>query len=58
MKHYQLVVIGDREFHGIELASWLHRQGLKYVFRTKKGHYFSEKKARFSTATYDSTFSR
>ncbi len=36
LKHYKLVIIGDREFHGIELANWLHRQGLKFVFRQKK----------------------
>ena len=47
LKHYQLVVIGDREFHGIELASWLHRQGLKYVFRQKKDTTFRKKRQDF-----------
>ena len=47
LKHYQLVIIGDREFHGIELASWLHRQGLKFVFRQKKDTTFREKRHSF-----------
>ncbi|AHJ28581.1 transposase [Nodularia spumigena] len=41
------MVIGDREFHGIELASWLHRQGLKYVFRQKKDTTFRKKRQDF-----------
>jgi hypothetical protein len=41
------IVIGDREFHGIELASWLHSQGLKYVFRQKKDTTFREKRQKF-----------
>lgn len=44
LKHYQLVVIGDRKFHGIELASWLHRKGLKYVSQQKKAPYFLGKR--------------
>jgi hypothetical protein len=47
LKHYQLVVIGDREFHGIELASWLQHQGLKFVFRQKKDTTFREKRQKF-----------
>lgn len=35
-KNYQLVIIGDREFHGVELGDWLSRQGLKFIFRQKK----------------------
>ena len=47
LKHYQLVVIGDREFHGIELASWLHTQGFNFVFRLKKDTTFREKRQKF-----------
>lgn len=47
LKHYQLVIIGDREFHGIELANWLDRQGLKFVFRQKKDTTFREEKQKF-----------
>ncbi|WP_199332740.1 IS4 family transposase [Anabaena catenula] len=47
LKHYQLVIIGDREFHGAELRKWLHSQGLKYIFRQKKDTTFREKKHSF-----------
>lgn len=35
LKKYKLVIIGDREFHSIELAQWLHRQHLSFVLRQK-----------------------
>ncbi len=35
LKRYKLIVIGDREFHSIELAQWLHRQHLSFVLRQK-----------------------
>lgn len=47
LKHYQLVVIGDREFHGVELGNWLQRQGLSFVFRQKKDTTFREKRQTF-----------
>ncbi|RAM49930.1 MAG: IS4 family transposase [Hapalosiphonaceae cyanobacterium JJU2] len=47
LKHYQLVIIGDREFHGIELSNWLDCQGLKFVFRQKKDTTFREKRQKF-----------
>ena len=34
-KKYKLVIVGDREFHSIELAKWLHRQHLSFVIRQK-----------------------
>lgn len=45
LNNYELVVIGDREFHSVELASWLKTQGkdrkkaLKFAFRQKQGTY-------------------
>ncbi|MBK1990535.1 transposase [Sphaerospermopsis aphanizomenoides BCCUSP55] len=47
MKQYELVIIGDREFHGAELRKWLHSQGLKYIFRQKKDTTFREKRHSF-----------
>jgi len=35
LKRYKLIVVGDREFHSIELAQWLHRQHLSFVLRQK-----------------------
>ena len=47
LKHYQLVIIGDREFHCASLRRWLHSQGLKYIFRQKKDTTFREKRQKF-----------
>jgi hypothetical protein len=47
LKNYQLVIIGDREFHGSQLRKWLHRQGLTYIFRHKKDTTFREKRQKF-----------
>ncbi|HEY9302334.1 MAG TPA: transposase [Phormidium sp.] len=46
-KRYKLVIIGDREFHSIELAQWLHRQHLSFVLRQKGNTTFREKKQPF-----------
>jgi len=47
LKRYKLVIIGDREFHSIELAQWLHRQHLSFVLRQKGNTTFGEKKQPF-----------
>jgi hypothetical protein len=49
LKKYKLVIIGDREFHSVELAQWLHKQNLSFIFRQKQGYYFSSKKTEIST---------
>ncbi len=36
---YDVVVLGDREFHGVEWASWLQAQGLQYVLRLPTSTY-------------------
>ena len=37
LQHYKLIVVGDREFHSIELAQWLHRQHVSTTtFREKR----------------------
>ncbi|MDE5119053.1 MAG: hypothetical protein O4965_02355 [Trichodesmium sp. St19_bin1] len=39
LKRYKLVVIGDREFHGVELSHWLKAraktQQINFIFRQK-----------------------
>ena len=47
LKKYKLVIIGDREFHSIELAHWLHKQNKSFVFRQKKDTTFCEKGQKF-----------
>lgn len=47
LKKYKLVIVGDREFHSIELAQWLHRQHLGFVLRQKGQTTFREKRQPF-----------
>ncbi|MDP8934650.1 MAG: IS4 family transposase [Cyanobacteriota bacterium] len=47
LKKYKLVIIGDREFHSIELAQWLHCQHLSFVLRQKGNTTFREKRQPF-----------
>src|SRR4028119_931625 len=44
LKKYKLVVIGDREFQSVELASWLHTERLQFVLRQKQSTTFREKR--------------
>ncbi|MFB2920180.1 MULTISPECIES: hypothetical protein [Aerosakkonema] len=30
-KTHQIVIVGDREFHSVDLAQWIDRQGVKFV---------------------------
>lgn len=32
-------MLGDREFHSIRFANWLHSKGISFVLRQKKGTY-------------------
>lgn len=47
LKRYKLIVVGDREFHSIELAQWLHCQHLSFVLRQKGNTTFREKRQPF-----------
>ena len=47
LKRDKLIIIGDREFHSIELAQWLHRQHLSFVLRQKCSTTFREKRQPF-----------
>jgi hypothetical protein len=38
-KGYQILVLGDREFHSIRFANWLHSKGIYFVLRQKQGTY-------------------
>ncbi len=46
LKKYQLVIIGDREFHSVKLAHWLKKKGKKqnvcFAFRQKQGTNFKK----------------
>lgn len=49
LKKYKLVVVGDREFHSIELASWLQQEKVSFVLRQKKDTTFREKRRSFQS---------
>jgi hypothetical protein len=44
LKKYELVVLGDREFHSVELANWLIQKKVSFVFRQKKDTNFKLKR--------------
>ena len=48
-KSYQIVIVGDREFHSVELADWVDRQGVKFVLKQKKDTSFRQKRQKFKT---------
>jgi hypothetical protein len=48
-KTRQIVIVGDREFHSVDLAQWLDRQGVKFVLRQKKFTTFRQKRRKFSS---------
>ncbi|MDZ4870839.1 MAG: IS4 family transposase IS8402 [Chroococcidiopsis cubana SAG 39.79] len=47
LKKYKLVVVGDREFHSIELASWLQQENVSFVLRQKQNTTFRQKRHSF-----------
>ncbi len=47
LRKYKLVVVGDREFHSIELADWLQSQNVSFVLRQKQSTTFREKRRSF-----------
>jgi hypothetical protein len=49
LKTYQIIIVGDREFHSVELAHWIDRQGVKFVLRQKKNTTFRQKRRKFKT---------
>ena len=52
LKKYELVILGDREFHGVELSYWLKNQNKKspnqiyFIFRQKQGTHFKKHKGK------------
>lgn len=43
LKHYQIVVVGDREFHSVKLANWLGEKKAYFALRQKQGTYIKQK---------------
>jgi len=49
LKNYQIIVLGDREFHSGELASWLIEEKVEFVFRQKKSANIKQKGQEFQS---------
>lgn len=47
-KTHQIVIVGDREFHSVDLAQWIDRQGVKFVLRQKKDTSFRLGRRKFN----------
>ncbi|WP_223280362.1 IS4 family transposase [Nostoc sp. PA-18-2419] len=43
-KGYQILVLGDREFHSIKLANWLQTKEIGFVLRQKQSTYIRQEK--------------
>jgi len=43
------VIVGDREFHSVDLAHWINSQGVKFVLRQKKSTTFRQKRQKFNS---------
>jgi hypothetical protein len=41
-KGYRILVLGDREFHSVNLANWLQSKGIDFVLRQKKWTYIRQ----------------
>lgn len=41
-KGYHLLILGDREFHSIKLANWLHSKGISFGLRQKQSTYIRQ----------------
>jgi hypothetical protein len=48
-KTHQIVLVGDREFHSVELAQWIDSQGVKFVLRQKKDTTFRASRRKFNS---------
>ena len=48
LKDYELLVLGDREFGSVKLASWLSEQKVKFVLRVKQERYIQQESADYA----------
>ncbi|HEY9809044.1 MAG TPA: IS4 family transposase [Halomicronema sp.] len=47
LKNYDYVIVGDREFHSVELAKWLSVKGVAFALRQKSDTYIQVKSGDF-----------
>ena len=44
LKSYNIIIVGDREFHSIKLANWLDKKKVGFALRQKKDTYIKQKR--------------
>ena len=49
LKHFQIVVIGDREFGCVQFAYWLKRQKIRFALRVKQGTNIRKRGGKYQT---------
>jgi Transposase DDE domain. len=42
LSDYEIIILGDREFGSVKLASWLCQKKMKFILRVKQGQYIQE----------------
>ncbi len=47
LKKYEIVILGDREFGNVKLATWLSAKKVKFVLRVKEGRYIRAEAEKF-----------
>ena len=52
LKNYELVVIGDREFHSVHLAYWLKKRKVYFAFRQKQNTHLKRQKTSYQKFRY------
>jgi len=48
LKDYELLVLGDRKFGSVKLASWLCEQEVKFIFMVKQERYIQQESAEYT----------
>jgi len=48
LKDYEIIILGDREFGSLKLASWLCDQQVKFVFRVKQDRYIQQESSDYT----------
>lgn len=47
LSDYEVIVLGEREFGSVKLASWLCERQVKFIFRVKQGRYIQEENSEY-----------
>jgi hypothetical protein len=48
LSDYSVIVLGDREFGSVKLASWLSQKQVKFIFRVKQERYIQSENSDYT----------